>query len=70
VKGPQLRLRLSVGRLWECPQCRRRDTTPGTVVSEACHACSSADGLPAVWMKLIDEFPKKRAIMPLAAETQ
>jgi Zn ribbon nucleic-acid-binding protein len=68
VRGPQLRLRFAVGRLWECPNCRRRDTTPGTVTSAACQACSSPDALAAVWMRLIDEFPRKRAIMPTFAD--
>ena len=36
VKGPGLRVELDVRRLWECPQCGRRQKTGGDVVTVRC----------------------------------
>jgi hypothetical protein len=55
MKGPGNRLKLQIRRLWECPRCRRRLVTAGSVVYQAC-TCAPADaGSHSVWMQLIED---------------
>lgn len=51
MKGPGNRLKLVIRRAWECPRCRRRTITPGSVVYQACTCMDGADG--PVWMRLV-----------------
>jgi hypothetical protein len=53
MKGPQERLKYDLRRLWECPVCKRRERTAGTVTFRHC-ACQiqKLDGKPVV-MKLV-----------------
>ena len=48
MKGPGLRVRFDVRRLWRCPQCGQTSLETGDVVSVA---CPCAD--PPVWMQLM-----------------
>ncbi len=61
MKGPGNRLKFTIRRAWECPRCRRRTVTPGSVVYHAC-TCTAADapGGP-VWMRLVaDPLPPRK----------
>jgi hypothetical protein len=67
MRGPRGRLALAVGRRWECPQCHRQELSSGAVVNQVCYACTAQDSLTGTWMRLIDEFPKKRPVtLPMA----
>lgn len=54
MKGPYERLKYDLRRLWECPKCRRRERTDGTVTFRFC-ACESRPGGLGVPMKLVEE---------------
>jgi hypothetical protein len=54
MKGPYERLKYDLRRLWECPKCRRRERTEGTVTFRFC-ACQSQAGALGVPMKLVEE---------------
>jgi hypothetical protein len=62
MRGPRGRLALAVGRRWECPQCHRQELSSGAVVNQVCYVCTAQDSLTGTWMRLIDEFPKKRPV--------
>lgn len=55
MKGPFERLKYDMRRLWECPQCKKRERTEGTVTSRLCLCeVKNPGGQPAV-MKLLEE---------------
>jgi hypothetical protein len=55
MKGPYERLKYDLRRLWECPMCKRRERTAGTVTFLRCPCqTKQADGQPVV-MKLIED---------------
>ncbi len=55
MKGPGLRVRLDVRRLWVCPQCGRRVRAVGSVTSRVCTNPSHQE---AIWMQLVEERPQ------------
>jgi hypothetical protein len=61
MKGPYERLKYDLRRLWECPVCKRRERTAGSVTFRHC-ACQMAkvDGRPVV-MKLIEDGAQRIA---------
>ena len=65
MKGPHERLKYDLRRLWECPACKRRERTPGSVTFRHC-ACQlkQVDGQPVV-MKLIEDAVQ-RVVPPIA----
>jgi hypothetical protein len=74
MKGPYERLKYDLRRLWECPVCKRRERTAGSVTSRLCLCqMKHADGKPVV-MKLVEDGPQRVAppvaIKPAAAEQQ
>ena len=56
MKGPFERLKYDLRRLWECPQCKRRERSDGTVTSRfcTCPGKGSSDGRQTP-MKLLEE---------------
>src|SRR5262245_64078609 len=67
MKGPYQRLKYDLRRLWECPVCKRRERTPGTVTFRHCTCqMKQIDGKPVV-MKLIDDSIQRIA-PPVAIE--
>jgi hypothetical protein len=54
MKGPGNRVKFVIRRQWECPLCRKRLVTPGSVVHQACESCSS-DRPGPVWMQMLTE---------------
>jgi len=70
MKGPYERLKYDLRRLWECPACKRRERTSGTVTFRHC-ACTTKPeggkqegGQPAV-MLLIADGPQR--LVPVIA---
>ena len=55
MKGPSGRLKFDVRRVWECPECRRREWTGGDVVNRPCDCRAKSDPPRRIWMKLIEE---------------
>ena len=58
MKGLGNRLRFDVRRVWECPVCHRRERTGGEVVNRLCDCLAKQNG-QQIWMKLIEERPKR-----------
>jgi len=55
MKGPSGRLKFDVRRLWECPQCRRRDYSTGQMVTRQCPSCAEpAKGGQTIGMHLLE----------------
>lgn len=54
MKGPYERLKYDLRRLWECPQCHRRDRTDGSVTYCFC-SCQVKGGGQPIPMKLLEE---------------
>ena len=61
MKGPHERLKYDLRRLWECPICKRRERTPGSVTFRHCSCrMKQLDGKPVV-MQLIDDDVQRLA---------
>lgn len=54
MKGPYERLKYDLRRLWECPQCQRRERTDGSVTFFLC-SCQTKSGGQPIPMKLLEE---------------
>jgi hypothetical protein len=56
MKGPFERLKYDLRRLWECPLCKRRERSDGTVTSRfcACPGKGATEGQRTA-MKLVEE---------------
>ena len=65
MKGPGGRLR-DIRRVWECPQCHRRDQSSGDVVTRRCATCASSDPASQVWMRLVADMPDRPARVPVS----
>jgi len=67
MKGPHQRLKYDLRRLWECPACKRRERTPGSVTFRHCSCrLKQVDGKPVV-MKLIEDSVQRIA-PPITAD--
>jgi hypothetical protein len=55
MKGPYERLKYDLRRLWECPQCHRRERTDGAVTFRICSCQVKTDGGQPIAMKLLEE---------------
>jgi hypothetical protein len=67
MKGPYQRLKFDLRRLWECPVCRRRERTAGTVTFRHCLCqIQQLDGKPVV-MKLVADGVQ-RLVPPVVIE--
>jgi hypothetical protein len=59
MKGPNERLKYDLRRLWECPVCKRRERTAGTVTYRHCQCqMKQIDGKPVV-MKLLEDHVQR-----------
>ena len=68
MKGPYERLKYDLRRVWECPVCKRRERTAGTVTFRHCNCwMKQVDGQPVV-MKLVEDGVQ-RVIPPVATQT-
>src|SRR6185436_9838832 len=55
MKGPYERLKYDLRRVWECPACKRRERTAGTVTFRHCPCrIKQLDGQPVV-MTLVED---------------
>jgi hypothetical protein len=55
MRGPYERLKYDLRRLWECPLCKRRERTAGSVTFMHCLCrTQQPEGLPVV-MKLVED---------------
>ena len=55
MRGPNERLKYDLRRLWECPACKRRERTPGSVTFNHCLCqMQQLEGRPIV-MTLVED---------------
>jgi len=55
MKGPYERLKYDLRRLWECPACKRRERTSGSITFRHCSCrMKQLDGKPVV-MQLVED---------------
>ncbi|MGE3804381.1 MAG: hypothetical protein AB7K24_06890 [Gemmataceae bacterium] len=64
MKGPGGKLKYHARRFWECPSCRRKEWTPGHVVSHRCRCVRGGDPERQYQMKLIEEKRPARLSYP------
>src|SRR5690242_15515946 len=65
MKGPYERLKYDLRRLWECPACKRRERTAGSVTFRHCTCrLKQLDGKPVV-MTLIEDSVQR--LVPVVA---
>jgi hypothetical protein len=57
MKGPHERIKYDLRRVWECPQCRHRERTPGDVTTMTCQCRPGTRGEP-IHMKLVEDGPR------------
>lgn len=55
MKGPFERLKYDLRRLWECPNCKRRERTDGTVTFRFCPCPGKEQQGKLTVMKLVEE---------------
>jgi hypothetical protein len=65
MKGPYERLKYDLRRLWECPQCKRRERTDGGVTFCFCQCTAKQDERPTV-MRLVADGPQR--LVPVIAQ--
>ena len=58
MKGPFQRLRYDLRRVWECPRCRHKANTLGTVTAQLCD-CQQNESTRMVSMHLIEDGPRR-----------
>lgn len=59
MKGPHERLKYDLRRLWECPACKRRERTPGSITFRHCTCrLKQLDGKPVVMLLLEDHIQR------------
>jgi hypothetical protein len=59
MKGPYERLKYDLRRLWECPECKRRERTDGGVTFRFCECGTKQEGGQPVVMKLVADGPQR-----------
>jgi hypothetical protein len=59
MKGPHERLKYDLRRVWECPECRRRERTSGAVTSRLCRCQTDRPRTKLVWMRLVEDGPRR-----------
>jgi hypothetical protein len=70
MKGPYERLKYDLRRLWECPVCKRRERTPGTVTFRHCACGTKSEGGQPVVMLLIGDGAQRLVPVIAAARGQ
>jgi hypothetical protein len=64
MKGPYERLKYDLRRLWECPQCKRRERTDGGATFRFCQ-CTAKEGERPTVMRLVADGPQR--LVPVIA---
>ena len=54
MKGPSHGKQIDVRRIWECPVCKKRVKTAGSVVNLRCEACARNKTGDTAWMRLLE----------------
>lgn len=54
MKGPYQRLKYSMLRIWECPECNRRERTNGTHTTNVCD-CTFGETKKMQSMRLVED---------------
>src|SRR5262245_8444437 len=68
MKGPYERLKYDLRRLWECPACKRRERTSGSITFRHCSCrLKQLDGKPVVMQLVADDIQR---LVPAAAAHQ
>jgi len=70
MKGPYERLKYDLRRLWECPVCKRRERTDGTVTFRHCACGTKQEGGQPVVMLLIADGAQRLVPVIAAARGQ
>lgn len=66
MKGPYQRVKFDLRRIWECPLCKRRERTFGSVTFRHCLCqMQRLDGQPVIMKLIEDGMP--RPIRPAVA---
>jgi hypothetical protein len=65
MKGPYERLKYDLRRLWECPQCKRRERTDGGVTFRFCQ-CQAKEGDQPIVMRLVADGAQR--LVPVIAQ--
>ncbi len=68
MKGPYERLKYDLRRLWECPVCKRRERTDGTVTFRHCACGTKQEGGQPVVMHLIADGAQR--LVPVIAQAR
>lgn len=68
MKGPYERLKYDLRRLWECPVCKRRERTDGTVTFRHCACGTKQEGGQPVVMHLIGDGAQR--LVPVIAQAR
>jgi len=59
MKGPYERLKYDLRRLWECPACKRRERTAGSITFRHCTCrLKQLDGKPVVMQLVADDIQR------------
>src|SRR5690348_8910084 len=59
MKGPYERLKYDLRRLWECPACKRRERTAGSITFRHCTCrLKQLDGKPVVMQLIADDIQR------------
>jgi len=61
VKGPYERLKYTARRVWECPTCKHRERTEGSVTNQYCRCQQELPLLEQVGMQLIKDGVRRTA---------
>jgi hypothetical protein len=69
MKGPGHK-KYQIGRIWECPLCKRRERTSGQVVNLRCNCQATESVDNGVWMRLVEEAPKRKTAEPQSEPTK
>ena len=68
MKGPYERLKYDLRRLWECPLCKRRERTDGSVTFRHCACGAKQEGVQPIVMLLIADGPQR--LVPVIAQAR
>jgi hypothetical protein len=60
MKGPFERLKYDLRRVWECPECHRKERADGTVTTLVCRCQATKEPLGRVVMKLVEDRIQRR----------
>jgi hypothetical protein len=68
MRGRAAWWKYDIRRVWVCPLCSRRVKTGGDVVNQACDCQANSNPPQQVWMRLVEEAPRREATAAAAPE--